>query len=337
MNLKKKTLGMKYVDMLNGTIPGNAFKIDRESNRVESRLAIHCATAFKTRNRLNRSASAAKRKEQEEKNCKLAILKNDIITIEKWEASITLMEQKLKDAKEEISNWKKKYENLEKEKEDLFNEMLAEVTTNYANEQKKLKEMEKENEQLVKYIDMLENESLGNFQRGAGIPDLKTRQAQNRKLKQLKTRAQKALQFVELFGLKRQCLKLTCPGANDTFTVDFNTNPCGATEGQQSKYESLDNDDKTTVESILFLMDKFGVGDEFVHELSMVVNDFPVKSYLIKQCRSVLNKEVRITTTPGLAPGAQYSFKTLLAEKIKTMVCYPFTPTLLICRFNRHL
>ena len=83
-----------------------------------------------------------------------------------------------------------------------------------------------------------------------------------------------------------------------------------------------------------FLMDKFGVGDEFVHELSMVVNDFPVKSYLIKQCRSMLNKEVRITTTPGLAPGAQYSFNTLLAEKIKTMVCYPFTPALLICHFT---
>ena len=49
---------------------------------------------------------------------------------------------------------------------------------------------------MVKYIDMLENESLGNFPREAGIPDLKTRQAQNRKLKQLKTRAQKALQFI---------------------------------------------------------------------------------------------------------------------------------------------
>ena len=162
------------------------------------------------------------------------------------------MAQKLKDAKEEISNWKKRYENLEKEKEDLFNEMLAEVTTNYANEQKKIKGNGKGNEQLVKYIDMLENESLGNFPRGAGIPDLKTCQAQNRKLKQLKTRAQQALQFAELFGLKLQCLKLTCPRGNDTFTVDFNTNLCCATEGQQSKYESLYNDDKTTVESILF-------------------------------------------------------------------------------------
>ncbi|KAJ7365765.1 hypothetical protein OS493_002482 [Desmophyllum pertusum] len=66
-------------------------------------------------------------------------------------------------------------------------------------------------------------------------------------------------------------------------------------------------------------MDKFGVGDEFVHELSMAVEDFPIKSYLIKQCRSELNKQVQITTTPGLAPGAQHSFKELLADKVREM------------------
>ena len=39
---------------------------------------------------------------------------------------------------------------------------------------------------LTTYIDSLENESLG-IHRGTGIPDLKTKQAQNRKSKQLKT------------------------------------------------------------------------------------------------------------------------------------------------------
>ena len=41
---------------------------------------------------------------------------------------------------------------------------------------------------------------------------------------------------------------------------------------QNSKYESLRKEDKTTAESILFLMDKFGVSDEFVHELSMAID-----------------------------------------------------------------
>ena len=88
----------------------------------------------------------------------------------------------------------------------------------------------------------------------------------------------------------------------------------------KAQYESLSKEDKITVESILFLMDKFGVSDEFVHELSMVIKDFPIKSYLIKQCRFNLNKQVKIATTPGLAPGAQHSFKLLLAEKVKDMV-----------------
>ena len=43
-------------------------------------------------------------------------------------------------------------------------------------------------------------------------------------------------------------------------------------------------------------------------------------SYLIKQCRSDLNKQVNISTTPGLAPGARYSFKELLTDKARDMV-----------------
>lgn len=68
------------------------------------------------------------------------------------------------------------------------------------------------------------------------------------------------------------------------------------------------------VENILYLIDKFGVGDEFIHELSMVVDGMP-KSYLIKQCRMDLNSGCIIKSTPGKAPGTQYSFKELLIHK----------------------
>ena len=70
------------------------------------------------------------------------------------------------------------------------------------------------------------------------------------------------------------------------------------------------------MESILYLMDKFGVWDE----LSMGVADFPVISYLIKQYQSDLNKQVKISIMPGLVPGAQYSFKELLTDKVRDMV-----------------
>ena len=87
----------------------------------------------------------------------------------------------------------------------------------------------------------------------------------------------------------------------------------------ETQYSKLSDDDKAKVESILYLIDKFGVGDEFMHELSMVVDGMP-KSYLFKQCRKDLNMGCIITSTPGRAPGAQYSLKQLLADRIKHMV-----------------
>ena len=59
--------------------------------------------------------------------------------------------------------------------------------------------------------------------RGAGIPNLKTKQAQYRKLKELKTQAQKALNFVEMFGLDLQLLKLKDSNSTDSFSIDFST------------------------------------------------------------------------------------------------------------------
>jgi len=94
--------------------------------------------------------------------------------------------------------------------------MLSEIEKDYAREKERTRELNNENQQLTKYIDRLQNESLGTH-RGAGIPDLKTKQAKNRKLKELKTRARKALNFVEIFGLDLQLLKLKDPNSTDSF------------------------------------------------------------------------------------------------------------------------
>ena len=117
--------------------------------------------------------------------CRLAILRREVISVEKWEADLRSIQSKLEKAEEQISNWRAKYENLEEEKEKLFKEMLSEIEKDYAREKEKTSELKDENQQLIKYIDRLQNESLG-INRGAGIPDLKTKQAKNRKLKELK-------------------------------------------------------------------------------------------------------------------------------------------------------
>ena len=143
-----------------------------------------------------------------------------MISVEKWEADLRSIQSKLEKAEEEICNWRRKYENLEKEKEKLVEEMLSEIEKDYAEEKERTRELSSENQQLNKYIASLENQNLG-IHRGAGIPDLKIKQAQNRKLKQLKTRAQRAQDFVEIFGLDLQLLKLKDPNSTNSFSIDF--------------------------------------------------------------------------------------------------------------------
>ena len=57
--------------------------------------------------------------------------------------------------------------------------------------------------------------------RGTPVPMITTTQARNRKLKELKTRAQKALHFCTLFGLELDYLKLKDPEGFQTYTVAF--------------------------------------------------------------------------------------------------------------------
>ena len=64
--------------MQNGSIPANAFKIDRESKRIEDRLARHSAAAVSKRNELNRRGSLVKSREHENRICKVEILKNHL-------------------------------------------------------------------------------------------------------------------------------------------------------------------------------------------------------------------------------------------------------------------
>lgn len=60
-------------------------------------------------------------------------------------------------------------------------------------------------------------------------------------------------------------------------------------------FDSLSKEEKEKVEKVLFLLDKFCVGDMFYHEFSFVCDGLP-KSYLIKQCRENYNNLCHITS-----------------------------------------
>ena len=82
--------------------------------------------------------------------------------------------------------------------------------------------------------------------------------------------------------------------------------------------DSVSEEGKEKVDKIVFLLDKFCVGDSFYHEFSMY-NDLP-KSYLIKQQQTQLNDTCHIVSTPGRAEGAEVSFKELLKERVQDLI-----------------
>ena len=146
--------------MLNGIIPGHAFKISRESDRIEGRLSRRSSTASITNQTLNRKGNCKNRKGHEEKLCRLTILKSELISVEKWEADLCAIQSKLERAEEEICNWRAKYENHEEDKEKLVEEMLSEIEKDYAREKERTRELNNENQQLTKDIDRLQGVKL---------------------------------------------------------------------------------------------------------------------------------------------------------------------------------
>jgi hypothetical protein len=206
----------------------------------------------------------------------------------------------------ELEEWKKQYQNLEKEKERLFFEMKSEKETQISN-------LVSENEEMKKYVRKLEKGNKGDITSGMkNIGELSKRQ-QNRRLQALGT-AQKALWFAKRFGLELDRLEFldnkgqkygwsssssssseatspvslgTPSTANSTPQVTPNnshstsSSPTATPLEQNNQYDKLSSDNKCKVEAILFLMDKFAVGDAFIHELSMIVDGMP-RSYLIK-------------------------------------------------------
>ena len=81
----------------------------------------------------------------------------------------------------------------------------------------------------------------------------------------------------------------------------------------------LPDSDQNKLKTLLFLLDKFCVGDEVYHELTMQSGDLP-KSYLVKQLRTDLNKTYHIERTLGKYPGAKLDFTCTLAAHIKDLI-----------------
>ena len=206
---------------------------------------------------------------------------------------------------EEIEEWKSNYANLEEEKREMFQEMQAEIRTL----QNDVEKAETTNKELLDYIELLQR-----TQQDYKGKDISEAKKKSRTLKTFMTRAQTALWFAKSFRLEVESI------AMKEIKTGSKHNAKMASDEQQENtttgLDSLSEEEKEKVEQILFLLDKFCVGDSFYHELSMINDDLP-KSYLIKQRRTQLNDMCHIISTPEKAKGQKFHSRNFSMKECK--------------------
>lgn len=196
-----------------------------------------------------------------------------------------------------MEEWRKRYSTLQEEIKKLYSEMCQAIEE----KENKIVELEQKNDELLKYVACLEKSPLN---KGKDIADVTKK---SRTLKTSLSRANTALWFSKSFGL----------GIHEIVVKEQKTGEAhlltGSGENGKTKggIDSLADTERAKIEQVLFLLDKFCVGDVFYHELTMIVDGLP-KSYLVKQQRDELNDICHISPTPGNAEGAQMSFTDLL-------------------------
>ena len=279
-----------YISLLNDFIPGAGFAVRGEAERIEERLRNKCCTTYNT----FRSLSGRKKRVFVTQSFKMNVFVEEVLSVENVKNAYNrcmeenfALEQEIDKLRDEIKD--------ELKKRDQKEETLVE-----ANE-----DLERYLKKLEKYTDLPEKN-------GKDISILSST-TKWRYYKELKTRAQKALWFMEQFGLNIQSLDVLQTDRVQ-HRIDFTKS------GSDSDPCSHPPDNKNCdIEKVLYLMDKFGVSEDFYHELTMVFNSLP-RSYLVKNCKQNLNSKCHLTKTPGEVPGVQRSFKELLQEHILELV-----------------
>ena len=146
----------------------------------------------------------------------------------------------------------------------------------------------------------LRDQSLVNA--GQPVSDVSVRQ-QRRKLSQLKTSIEKALWFIDSFGLDLQ--SVTVKSSNEKpMEISF----------ADSTSNSQDHLSESALQT-LYLLERFRVSDEFYHELAVVNPSLP-RSYRVKEARKSLTEPVDIIRLPQPYHGAYHRFEHCLAEAI---------------------
>lgn len=296
-----------YVQILNAFIRDSvAVRIKNDCERIEGRLRRSCAEIKKK----FFGKSGASYRKLLQNNVKIAVHADEIVTISNVESELQ---------KEVHKNEQLQQENecLKNRCEELYCQMIKaqattkEITKSLDESSDKIEKLAEENQELHSYINKL-GQHLEFRNSSKKIGEVGERQ-QRRQIRKVKTRIEKALWFAKTFGLDLQSVTLS-DDMGGSHTMAY-------TEKEKRSYKDLLEEEQKKVKSILYLLDKFCIGDNSYHELTMSPGgeDLP-RSYLIKQCKDDLNKLCHITRTPGQAEGAQVDFKSELESIVKKKV-----------------
>ena len=104
---------------------------------------------------------------------------------------------------------------------------------------------------------------------------------QERKLQTLATRVEQALWFSESFVLRLDRVKLV-DDSGQAHSLSFSS------EKRLKSYKELPGNEQQDIQQVLFIMDKFCIGEAAYHELTCCPGGEELhRSYLVKQCKDV--------------------------------------------------
>ena len=287
-----------YSDLIDLSAPAHCFAIKDDCtvrNQIHSRFGKR-ASSIAQLYRKNKGTNNWKK--LDDRVMKFHLFEDQLASFREMEEEITSLHN-------DLDEWRCAYSNLEEEKRKLAKEMKDAMDV--LNE--KVEQAESHNIQLMSYIDILEKKD-GLVYKGKDISAAKNKK---RTLNAFLSRAEIALWFGKSFGIEVQALKVKESNTGKVYNVEMKDDDTHKQDGPVDA--EMSPDDMSKIEEILYLLDKFCVGDEFYHQLTMHENGLP-RSYLIKQQRNNLDSLCHITATPGPLEGSQVSFESFLIDKI---------------------
>ena len=144
---------------------------------------------------------------------------------------------------------------------------------------------------------------------GRALNDVEARQ-RRRKLASLRASCKNALQFAESFGINLLSISFESV-TEEPITFDYSSHP------EQVPTLPTSSHGTCTPSEVLYLLDRFGVSDEFYHERSMIIPSLP-RSYLVKEERRVLVSQTDIRRLPIPYYGCYLPIKEYLTRVIST-------------------